>query len=56
MKFNVEYFFEEPTHSQDLTEWIKEQEYARLHKQLRFICYVFQYVVPTLFVTILLLR
>ena len=56
MKINVNYYLEEPYTDQERIETINKQEYAKLQKRLRLINYLFQYLVPTLFVTIILLR
>jgi hypothetical protein len=56
MKIEADYFLEEQPINQERTQTIKQQEYAKLQKRLRRICYLFQYLAPTLYVAILLLR
>ena len=56
MKKNLEYYIEDAYIESDSIETLEREDFVKLHKRLRLICYLFQYLVPTLFVTILLLR
>ncbi|MHA2313747.1 MAG: hypothetical protein ACXACF_00440 [Candidatus Hermodarchaeia archaeon] len=56
MTIEAESFYEESRSEQELIEIIEQRAYAKAKKRIRLISYVFQYLVPTLYVTILLLR
>ena len=56
MNIETEYFLEEPLIDQELKEIIEKREYEKVQKRLRIINYLFQYLVPTLFVIIILIR
>ena len=56
MNKKLEYYIEDPRIESDSIETIEREEFVKLQKRLRLICYLFQYLIPTLFATILLLR
>ncbi len=56
MKIDIDYYLKEPYADQERIEIIEKQEYLRLQKRFRLINYLFQYLVPTLFVLIILIQ
>jgi hypothetical protein len=56
MKSKIDYYLKESYIEQESIETIEKQEYIKLQKRLNLINYLFQYLVPTLFVIIILIR
>ena len=56
MKNDIDYYLKEPYIDPKSTETIEKQEFVKLQKRLNLINYLFQYLVPTLFVIVILIR
>jgi len=55
MKTDPKYSVEESFVNKELRESIEVQEYIRLYKRLRVMSFMLQYLIPTLFVVIILM-